>query len=151
MVELFYYIINKIWRPNFNLFLFNEQNIQLAPQHWRWKRWYETWLCSRQIGQIKSKRTSSTIATSPALATTSLVMMKESFSSVSSSWLSYFTTVLVVLSVMPFGKYHTLFWVNISRPCKNFFRKTLVQKYDITSYFCCLIVIEIFFCSKRLL
>jgi len=68
------------------------KNIQLVP-HWRWKRWYETWLCFRQIGQIKSKRTHSTIAST---------MVMKGYSSLS-SWLSHFTTLLVVLSVMPFG------------------------------------------------
>lgn len=69
------------------------KNTQLTPR-WRWKRWYETWLCIRQIGQTKSSRTTSTITTA---------MVMKGYSSLS-SWLAHFTTLLVVLSVMPFGK-----------------------------------------------
>ena len=73
-----------------------QNNIQQHIPHWRWKRWYETWLCIRQIGQIKSKEASS--------STRASTMALNTYYSLS-SWLSHFTTLLVVLSVMPFGKY----------------------------------------------
>lgn len=72
----------------------NKNNIQQHIPHWRWKRWYETWLCIRQIGQIKSKEASS--------STRASTMALNTYYSLS-SWLSHFTTLLVVLSVMPFG------------------------------------------------
>ena len=73
-----------------------QNNIQQPIPHWRWKRWYETWLCIRQIGQIKSKEASSSTRASAVALNTYYSL---------SSWLSHFTTLLVVLSVMPFGKY----------------------------------------------
>ena len=106
-------VVNKVFMIQFdgvNMFYWNEwlltivsnciwsnlqNNIQQHIPHWRWKRWYETWLCIRQIGQIKSKEARSTSASTMALNTYYSL----------SSWLSHFTTLLVVLSVMPFGKY----------------------------------------------
>ena len=74
-----------------------QNNIQQHIPHWRWKRWYETWLCIRQIGQIKSKEASSSTRASAVVSLNTYYSL--------SSWLSHFTTLLVVLSVMPFGKY----------------------------------------------